>query len=323
MSDLSRVRRRKGTQSKPRPKKVRRKKFLYYFLTAVFISMIFFGFKMADTVFAPVIKADTGLNPEGVLPDAEEDGDSYNVLLIGTDQRDNEPSRSDTLILATLFPQEKQVKMLSIPRDTRVSIPDRNGQEKITHAHAYGGVELTQKTVENYLGVDIDYYIKVNFQGFKNIIDILGGVTLNVEKRMYYPSEEIDLQPGLQNLDGHDALAYVRFRSDGQGDIGRVERQQKFLAALTEHVKSFTTLTKIPSLVKEVNNHIQTNMGTKDIIYFASKFISIDPQNIETKMVPGRADLVGGISYWITDFNALEKILADMENPTEKNIEEK
>ncbi|MFZ7104771.1 MAG: LCP family protein [Peptococcaceae bacterium] len=317
MSDLSRVSRRKGSKPNPRPKK-RRSHVVLYLIAAVFFAMIFFGFKMADAMFAPVTKANTGLNEvEDASPDQESSG-PYNILIIGTDERDDEPSRSDTLILATLFPEEKQVKLLFIPRDTRVKIPGRKDYDKITHAHAYGGVDLTRQTVEDYLGLDVDYYIKVNFQGFKNIIDILGGVTLDVEKRMDYPAEEIDLEPGLQKLNGHDALAYVRFRSDGLGDIGRVERQQKFLAALTDHLKSFATLPKVPSLIKEVHTHIKTNLNTKDILYFATKFINIDHENIQSIMVPGRPDTIDGISYWLTDIPELDKILDDMQSISEE-----
>lgn len=307
MSELSRVKRRKSVK----PKNKRRPNYFLYFIVAIFFTMVVLGFKLADSIFEPVTKADTGLIDTEVLGQKESKG-PVNVLIIGTDERDNEPSRSDTLILAALFPEDKQVKLISIPRDTRVKIPGK-GYEKITHAHAYGKEELVIKTVENFLDIPVDYYIKVNFQGFKNIIDVLGGVTLNVEKRMYYPPEEIDLKPGLQKLNGHDALAYVRFRSDGQGDIGRVERQQKFLSALTDHIKSIATIPKIPSLIKEINTHVKTNMTTKDILYFASKFMSINHENIQHYMIPGRADIINGLSYWVSDTKELEKIVNDMQ----------
>jgi len=313
MNELSRVKRRK---SNTKPKRFRRSNYALYLMVAIFFTMLFLGFKMADSMFSPVTKADTGLIDTEEPVNEENDG-PVNVLIIGTDERDNEPSRSDTLILASLFPDEKQVKLLSIPRDTRVNIPGRKGFDKITHAHAYGQVDLAVETVESLLDIDIDYYIKTNFQGFKNIIDILGGVTLNVEKRMYYPEEDIDLKPGLQTLNGHDALAYVRFRSDGMGDIGRVERQQKFLAALTDHVKSFATLPKIPGLIKEINTHVKTNMGAKDILYFATKFINIDHNSIENTMLPGYADTINGISYWVPSINELEKVIENMQKASD------
>jgi len=306
--ELSRVkRRRKVTGKKRRPR------FFFLIIIILFLATVFLGFKLANTLFAP-LTTDAGELAEGEeVTEGKENENSgpVNVLLIGTDQRGRESARSDTLILASLFPDEKQVKLLSIPRDTRTKIPGR-GLEKIAHAHAYGGADLTRKTVEDLLGISIDYYVKVNFQGFINIIDILGGVTMDVEKRMYYPDEGIDLQPGLQKLDGEDALAYVRFRSDGQGDIGRVERQQKFLSALTDHVKSISTIWKIPDLIKEVNNNVETDMSTKDILYYATKFANIDHESIESHMLPGYPSDNLGASYWIVDNTKLEELMEQM-----------
>jgi len=307
MSDLSRT-----SKRRPTPKRKFRPNYPIYIMIALFFAMLVVGFKLADNWFAPMVSADPGTTDIEELIEEKSNG-PIKVLIIGTDERENEASRSDTLILASLFPEEKQVKLLSIPRDTRASIPGRKGFEKVSHAHAYGQADLAVETVEDLLDIDIDFYLKTNFQGFKNIIDILGGVTFNVEKRMYYPEEDIDLNSGLQNLNGHDALAYVRFRSDGMGDIGRVERQQKFLAALTDHVKSFATLPKIPGMIKEINTHVKTDMGTKDILYFATKFISIDHESIESTMLPGYADTIDGLSYWIPSIGELEKVMESMQ----------
>jgi LCP family protein required for cell wall assembly len=319
LSELSRVNKRKSSTKPHRPRTTRRFKYAMLMLVT-FFAMLFFGFKWADNMFAPMVQADPGTETETEEePVTNDSGKPVHVLIIGTDERENEPARSDTLILATLFPEEKQVKLLSIPRDTRVNIPGRKGFDKVAHAHAYGGPDLAVKTTEELLGLDIDYYVKTNFQGFRNIIDILGGVTLNVEKRMYYPAEDIDLHPGLQTLDGDDALAYVRFRSDGMGDIGRVERQQKFLSALTDHVKSFATITKIPDLIKEIGTNVKTNMGTKDILYFATKFISIDSGAIEHVTLPGYADTINGISYWVPSIGEMEKVLESMQKPNKES----
>lgn len=321
MDELSRVKRRKSNTRKPRKRIFRLKSYALYIMIVLFFAMLVLGFKMADNMFSPMIKAEPGLTEEE-SPLAKGGNRPINVLIIGTDERDNEPSRSDTLILAALFPEEKQVKLLSIPRDTRVNIPGRKGLERIAHAHAYGKEDLAVETVEGLLDIDIDYYVKTNFQGFKNIIDILGGVTLNVEKRMYNPEEDINLKAGLQTLSGYDSLAYVRFRSDGMGDIGRVERQQKFLAALTDHVKSFATLPKIPGLIKEITTHVKTDMGTKDILYFATKFMSIDHESIDHVTLPGYPDTINGASYWIPNNSELEKMVEGMQKADGKSSTE-
>lgn len=248
-----------------------------------------------------------------------------NVLLIGIDQRENEPSRADTIIVASVNIKEKKVHLLSIPRDTRVEIVGKNTKRKINYAHTVGGSDLTIKTVEKFLGIPIHYYIETNFEGFEGMIDILGGISINVEQRMYYPDEDIDLQAGLQKLNGHDALSYVRWRSDGKGDIGRIERQQKFFRALADQSLTFSTIWKIPDLLDELNKQVKTDMSVQKMIILANKLKDIDNVTLETAVVPGVPDDINyGASYWIPDEKALTEILAeiygqDAEETPEKN----
>lgn len=308
---MSELRSRKKRRAPNKPTRKRKSPRGAFLLVGVFLMMLFVGFKIADSMFAPVTA-----NPivdedeETIEPNSK---DPINILIIGTDDRDNEPTRSDTLILASLYPETKEIKMLSIPRDTRVSIPGRKNPDKINHAFAYGGAELSKNTTEQFLGITVDSYIKTNFQGFANIINILGGLTYNVEQRMYRPTEGIDLQPGLQKLNGDDALAYVRFRDDGRADIGRVERQQKFLNVLIDNVASINTVWKIPELIRELSKNVQTDLSTKDILYLATKFSTIKVSDVESQMLPGTPDYIGGVSYWIPDNNALDKLLQEME----------
>lgn len=236
--------------------------------------------------------------------------DILNLLLIGVDQRENEPSRADTIILASIDLTEKKINLLSIPRDTRVKIAGTNELRKINYSHTVGGAELTVETVEDFLELPVHYYIETNFDGFEGIIDILGGITLNVEQRMYYPEEEIDLYAGLQKLAGHDALSYVRWRSDGRGDIGRIERQQKFFRALVDQAVSFSTIWKLPDLTGELSKHLQTDMSLQKMIILANKLKDIQNVSLETAMVPGAPDDINyGASYWIADTEALTEIL--------------
>jgi len=131
------------------------------------------------------------------------------------------------MFVATIDEATKSVSLLSVPRDTRVKIPG-HGWDKINHAYANGGSQLSQKAVENLLGIPIDYYVTIDFAGFYKIVDAVGGVDVDVEKRMYYedPYDElvIDIQPGMQHMNGKTAIQYVRYR-DSEGDIGRIERQ--------------------------------------------------------------------------------------------------
>lgn len=165
-------------------------------------------------------------------------------MIMGVDERDDDVGRSDTLMVATLDPKKDHAALMSIPRDTRVKIKG-HGWDKINAAYAYGsakggpeaGEKLTQRTVEDFLGVNMDHYVVINIQAFQKIIDAIGGIDIDVEKRMYYedPWDDdggliIDLQPGMQHMDGKTAVTYVRYR-DEEGDIGRIKRQQKFMKA--------------------------------------------------------------------------------------------
>jgi len=236
--------------------------------------------------------------------------DVLNVLLLGIDQRENEPARADTIILASINVRDKTVYLLSIPRDTRVDIPGKGVTRKINYAHAVGGAELTVKTVENFLRLPVHYYVETNFAGFSSIIDLLGGITLNVEERMYLPEEGIDLKAGLQKLNGHDALSYVRWRGDGQGDIGRIERQQKFFRALADQALTFSTIWKIPDLLEELNKHVETDMPLPKMVSLANRFRDVKSIRLEASIVPGRADDTSyGASYWIADQKALTGLL--------------
>jgi anionic cell wall polymer biosynthesis LytR-Cps2A-Psr (LCP) family protein len=142
------------------------------------------------------------------------------------------------------------------------------------------------------------------------MIDVLGGLNINVEQRMYFPEEEIDLQAGLQKLNGHDALSYVRWRSDGKGDIGRIERQQKFFRALADQALTFSTIWKIPDLLDELNKYVKTDMKLQKMIVLANKLRDIENIELEATVVPGTPDDINyGASYWIPDKEALVAIL--------------
>ena len=158
-------------------------------------------------------------------------------MLLGVDRRADDVGRSDTLMVASVDMDSHKAALLSVPRDTRVAI-DGHGYDKINHAYAFGGHELSKSTVERLLGTHIAHYVIIDTKAFQRIIDALGGVDIDVDKRMHYedPWDDngglvIDLYPGQQHLDGAKAIQYVRYR-DGEGDIGRIGRQQKFMKAV-------------------------------------------------------------------------------------------
>jgi LCP family protein required for cell wall assembly len=277
----------------------------------------FFAGKLYGTGLIPDEAPYGDLMPEDGVQEQAAERRILTVLIIGVDQRyKNEPSRSDALILGCFNLDTKAVDLVSIPRDTRTVIAEKNVTRKINYAHTVGGPELSKQTARNLLNVPVDYYVETNFQGFKNCIDILGGVSLDVERNMYYPEEDINLKAGRQTLNGYDALAYCRWRGDGMGDIGRIERQHKFLRALSDQVFQWATLPKIPQLIAEISQNVMTDMTLTQITKLARTFLPADDLTLSVHMVPGDGDAVHyGSSYWIVNEAETQALMDSIFHP--------
>ncbi len=245
----------------------------------------------------------------------EQSPNAINIMIMGVDRRTDDVGRSDTLMVLTYEQQQKKASLLSLPRDTRVHI-EKNDYDKINHAYAYGGHELTKKTVEAFLNVPIDYYVLIDIHAFEKIIDTVGGIDIDVEKRMYYedPWDDdgglvIDLQPGMQHMDGKTAIQYVRYR-DGEGDIGRINRQQKFMKAFLAQVISPSILPKLPQMLKNISEAIQTDMPLDKMISLISDLKAIQKNGLGSEMVPGKPAYIEDVSYWIPDIAKTRELIA-------------
>ena len=238
------------------------------------------------------------------------------VMIMGVDEREGDVGRSDTLMIATLDPKKHKAAILSVPRDTRVKIKG-HGFDKINAAYAYGGYRLTQSTVEDLLGVEMEHHVVINVNAFTKIIDAIGGVDINVEKRMYYedPWDDngglvINLYPGEQHMDGQTAITYVRYR-DEEGDIGRITRQQKFMRAVMDKMTSPAIIPKIPAIISQVVDSIDTDLSVKQMIEFMASLKEAQTYGLQTEMLPGRPMYIGGISYWLPDLSKLRATVAN------------
>ena len=238
--------------------------------------------------------------------------DKATIMIMGVDERTDDVGRSDTLMVATIDPHKNEAALLSIPRDTRVAIP-KNGYDKINAAYAYGGEKLTQRTVEDFLGIRIDHYVIINTHAFQKIIDAIGGSDIDVEKRMYYedPWDDdgglvIDLRPGRQHMDGKTAVTYVRYR-DEEGDIGRVKRQQKFMRACVDAVTTPAILPRLPGIISSVIDSVKTDLSVRQMLEFIGTLKQAQANGLRTDMVPGRPLYIEGISYWIPDMEQLRR----------------
>jgi len=246
------------------------------------------------------------------------------VLLLGIDARPGEDNaRSDTMILAAVDTKNKKVALLSIPRDTRTK--DDGVYKRINSYNMEGGPELAKEKVSELLDTPIDYYVLSNFGGFEKVVDILGGVTIDVEKRMKKTEEGINLKPGLQKLDGHDALAYCRWRGDKLGDISRAERQQKFLMALANEMMQTKTITKLPKLLPELRKNVETDVSVRGMFDLAKLAQGFTTAGMTTQTLPGSFwnDPKTGASYWLADQRQIPGLVERLlSGQTQETIEE-
>lgn len=266
----------------------------------------------------------TGEKTAGDIVVEEELGERINILLLGVDDGDSdaeadEPKRTDAILVLSVDPEKEKVSVLSIPRDTKVVLPGHRDPSKINAAFAYGGAVMTKQTVQNLLQTPIHYYALANWRAFIEVVDLIGGVKLYVEKDMKYhdPYADlvIDIKQGYQHLDGETAGKYVRFRSDELGDIGRVQRQQKFIRAAAEQMFSFENITKIGTIMDTVEKYIDTDLNTVTMIKAANSFKIFGDDKIKTCVLYGQFDDETGVSYWATDRESVKKALDELDIP--------
>lgn len=276
-----------------------------YIIVLVCLAVLFGWVGYVGAYLYPMFMGTTA-EEDAPAPITEEQQEAFEsgkltVLLMGSDKREGDTtSRSDTLMVAFVDLYEKEIRLLSMPRDTYVTIPTTGEQTKLNHAYAYGGVELAKQTIEYNFGIDCEYYMDVDFQGFIDIIDALGGVTVDVPYDMVYEEEGINLEAGVQKLDGNKALQFCRFRGDSRGDLGRIERQQAFLVALKESMFSAGTLLKIPDLCSAVMANVQTDFTGTQILQIALQLK--DGVDFQTYQPDNVAEYKDDISYvFITD----------------------
>lgn len=260
----------------------------------------------------------------------EEENEPVTFVLLGCDKRQalkDDPGRSDTLMVLRMNPKKNIAYLLSIPRDARVEIPGY-GREKINAAYQHGGPDLVIETVNNLFGFDINHYVLMDFEGFKQMVDQLGGINIDVEKRMrdHFEGRDIDIAPGMNHFDGAHALDYVRIRHVDD-DFGRMGRQQQFLKAVMDKVLSFGGIFKIPSLVNTASNYVTTDpsIGVTEMIKYGQMIKSIGRENLHMVTLPGEARMIGDISYVVLDEPKVDWLVSRIKNdmPLELTAAEK
>ncbi len=296
------------------------------FFKTFFISFIVFSLVWGGFIYNTVIKAQ-GEEEEGIYKDNFIDRlmdgkDDITFLVLGVDSMDTKSAsgaRTDTIMLCRADKSTGEISLLSIPRDTKVHIRGRMNEEKINHAHAYGGPELSVKAVKDLLGVDLEYYVRVDYRIVKEYVDLIGGVEVYVPMDMKDsdpvadPPLYIDLKQGQQLLDGDKALQFLRFRKGyADQDLGRIKAQQQFVAAAIEKSLRPGNIVNIPQMIKSYYDYVDTNIPFDLVMKFAMKAKSFSPEKVNMATLPGEGEYIGGVSYFILDEEESAKLVNTM-----------
>ncbi|MDD0851212.1 LCP family protein [Enterococcus faecalis] len=237
----------------------------------------------------------------------------FSVLLMGIDTGDLgrvEQGRSDTLMVATINPADKQTTIVSIPRDTYVEIEGRGTKDKINHAYAFGGAAMAIETVQNYLDIPIDYYVSINMQGFKELVDAVGGIEVN--NPFTFSQDEHYFSIGKISLNGDQALTYSRMRyEDPKGDYGRQERQRKIVEGIVKKVVSFSGVIKYQRVLKALEEHMKTDMSfdkiQKIVLEYRDAF-----GKVKLDQLKGEGFMQENISYQKVDDQELGRVQQEL-----------
>ncbi len=238
------------------------------------------------------------------------DKEPFSMLLLGVDERPGDRGRSDTMILLTVQPRSGQAIALSIPRDTRVLMPNSGKYDKINHAYAFGGTALSVEAVERAFGVPIAFYMKTNMGGLIDIVDTLGGVDVNNERAFHY--EGHSFPKGDLHLNGEEALAYSRMRKeDPQGDFGRTQRQRQILSDAIDRVAGAGTVTKLPKLLSHLSEYVRTNLTSGQMLDLITKYRSATG-NVEIMHLQGKGKVIDGVYYYTITAEERRRIQSEM-----------
>lgn len=243
----------------------------------------------------------------------------FSILLLGVDQRENDRGRSDTMIVMSINPNTNSIKMLSIPRDTRVLITGHN-LDKINHSYAFGKEELAIETVQNFLHIPIDKFVKVNMEGFKDVVEALGGVEVNSDLAFTY--EGRTFIKGINEMNGVDALKFVRMRyDDPNGDFGRQQRQRQLIEAVINKAKSPTILLSAIDTMDALGKNVRTNISYDEMKLMQKKYGKVMTKIDQLSLKKSHGERINNIYYSIpneTEIKEIEQIFKqhlELESP--------
>ncbi|MBM3699908.1 MAG: LytR family transcriptional regulator [Actinobacteria bacterium] len=276
--------------------------FVILFVIALFV-ILFFALPDISTFFSP-----SGTDNE--LAAKSPAAGSRDYLFLGVDEREDLKEfkgRTDTIMIYHVSGWGKKDVLISIPRDTRVNLEGR-GWNKINAAYVYGGEEMLKKEIYDVTGISIRRTMMLNFEGFKRVIDALGGVEITVDEPMHDPLSGSNFDPGTYIMNGEQALAFARCRKTAGGDFDRVDRQKYLISQIISQKINFSIIGKAPQLITILNEETRTDFTMADFINFGAILIFSD-KDIERITIPGKTATIDGISYVVVDVDEVREFL--------------
>jgi len=248
----------------------------------------------------------------GVTKKKLQDKKPLHILLLGVDAKEGESGRSDAMMVLTVDPKGDQMQLISIPRDTRVPIAGRGEEDKINHANAFGGHDMAAATVEDFLGIELDYYVSINMDGFEELVDQLGGITVMSDKA--WSDEKFSFSEGQIEMDGRETMGYVRMRKeDPEGDFGRTKRQRQVMQGIVDKGATVGSVTKINGLIDILGDNMSTNMDFDDMMKLLSDYRDTR-KNFTDYQMEGEGTNIDGVYYLIISDEEVEKVRSMMED---------
>jgi len=251
-------------------------------------------------------------------------GKRINILVLGCDEL-KFAKHADVIMLLSYEPRTRFLDVLSIPRDTKVPCSKElswRRYRKISEIYALvykksksiaEACFSSKKTIENVLEMEIPFYLQINYQGVVNIVDTIGGVTVNIDEPMDYDDDagdfHIHFTVGEKGLNGNEVLKYIRFRDRLLGDRGRIERQQSLLKLLTGKLTDAKILLKSPRLYRNIRDNIWSNLNFWDFLALANEVRSFDYENLRVQSLPGKSEYIRGVDYWVPDEKMSEEVV--------------
>jgi polyisoprenyl-teichoic acid--peptidoglycan teichoic acid transferase len=244
--------------------------------------------------------------PKPIITGKKKELKPISIMLLGVDEREGDKGRSDTIIIVAVDPKLDKMLMFSIPRDTRTEIIGKGYDDKINHAYAFGGTQMAMDTVENFLDTSINYYVKVNMESFRDIVNAVDGVEVNNPKAFDY--EGYSFPAGKQVLDGKAALAYSRMRyQDPKGDLGRNDRQRQVITSIIDKGARVSSITKFDNILDILSENVKTNMTFQEMKDIQKNYKGAR-HKMESTEIKSSGKMIDGTYYGIVDETEQQRI---------------